>query len=170
MATWLPILAILLITGSFMWLKPSPRDQFLAKLRAKALTQGFRLGSLRVPDTSDYGRVKERFQMVTLYSLPLQLAAGPSCRFTVLRTSGEAGTYLPEGWAWDERQGLSETQYEQLHRVLTSLPASIQLISLSSGSISLNWDEKDPEMSFERMRAMLVDVAQVAQQELIAAS
>jgi len=108
--------------------------------------------------------------MVTLYSLPLQLAAGPSCRFTVLRTSGEAGTYLPEGWAWDERQGLSETQYEQLHRVLTSLPASIQLISLSSGSISLNWDEKDPEMSFERMRAMLVDVAQVAQQELIAAS
>ncbi|WP_320822559.1 hypothetical protein [Reinekea sp.] len=170
MVTWLPILAILFIIGSFMWLKPSPRDQFLAKLRSRALTQGFRLGSLRVPDTSDYGRVKARFQMVTLYTLPLQLAAGPSARFTVLRTTGEAGTYLPEGWAWDEREGLSETQYEQLHRVLTSLPVSIQLISLSSDSIGLNWDERDPDMSFERLKAILVDVAQVVQQALLAAT
>ncbi|WP_320825294.1 hypothetical protein [Reinekea sp.] len=170
MATWLPILAILLIAGSFMWLKPSPREQFLAKLRSNALAQGFRLSSLRVPDTSDYGRVKQRFQMVTLYLLPVQLSAGPSCRFSVLRTTGEAGTYLPDGWAWDEREGLTEHQYEQLHRILTSVPVCIQLLSLSSGSIGLNWDERDPEMSFERIKALLVEVARVAQQELIVAT
>jgi len=170
MSTWFPILAILLIVGSFMWLKPSPRDQFLAKLRSSALTHGFRLGSLRVPDTSAYGRVKQRFQIVTLYQIPLQLVVGPSCQFTFLRTTGEAGPYLPEGWAWDEREGLSESQYEQLNRVLTSLPAAIQLISLSSGSIGLNWDERDLEMSFERLKAVLLEVAQIAQQKLVTAT
>ena len=74
MAIWLPILAVLLLVGSFMWLKPSPRDQFLAKLRSRALAQGFSLGSLRVPDTSAHGRVNQRFQIVTLYQLPVQLS------------------------------------------------------------------------------------------------
>ena len=167
MAIWLPILAVLLLVGSFMRLKPSPRDQFLAKLRSRALAQGFSLGSLRVPDTSAHGRVNQRFQIVTLYQLPVQLSASSEGHFTVLRTTGEAGAYLPDGWAWDQRDGLNESQYQHLKNILTALPVSIQLISLSAGSIGLSWDESDPELSFERLKRVLTDIAQVAQQRLV---
>lgn len=170
MAIWLPILAVLLLVGSFMWLKPSPRDKYLAKLRSSALAQGFSLGSLRVPDTSANGRVNQRFQIVTLYQLPVQLSANSGGRFTVLRTTGEAGAYLPDGWIWDERDGLNESQYHHLKDILTALPLSVQVISLSSGSVGLSWDERDPELSFERLKWVLAEITLMAQQKLVGAA
>jgi hypothetical protein len=53
---------------------------------------------------------------------------------------------------------------------LTALPLSIQLISLSSGSIGLNWDERDPELNFERLKRVLAEVTQMAEQKLVGAA
>ncbi len=163
------ILPILIVAGAFLWLKPSPRDQFLAKLRSEALARGFRVTSLKVPDTSEFGRVNQKQQIVTLYQKGLRLVDGEVPEFIVLRTTGESGAYLPPGWTWDLRRHLSAEHYAYLAEFVTQLPDSISVVSLSKDAVSVCWDEKDAAVTFDNLTLWLKDVANGFKKELITA-
>jgi len=167
MAAVIAVLATFVVAGAFLWLKPSPRDQHLAKLRSDALIQGFRIASLRIPDTSEYGRVNNQYKIVTVYQVSTVLHEGTDLEFTVLRTTGESGAYLPTGWCWDRRTDLTEHHYQQIAEVLAKLPLSIDVISLSSDSIALSWDEKDPNLTFDELKKTLKHIADFTNQKLL---
>lgn len=153
------ILPVLVVVGAFMWLKPSPRDQRLAKLRADALINGFRITSLKVNDNSEQGRISGLKQIVTLYELSLVLVKENSSRFVVQRTTGESGAFLPEGWAWDDRQNLNDQHYQALAAILRGLPESIQLLALRSDTVGLSWNEADAGVSYDTLKEPLIDCA-----------
>jgi len=153
------MLPVLIVAGAFLWLKPSPRDQFLAKLRSGALQQGFKISSLKVPDLSEFGRVNNKYEIVTLYEKGLRLENGSLPQFTVVRTSGECGAYLPEGWAWDKRIHLNEAQYVLIADKLAKLPQSISVVCLMNESVAVSWDEKDPNITFEILNTELSKLA-----------
>lgn len=160
------ILPILVIAGAFMWLRPSKRDQALARLRSDALVRGFRIGSMKVPDLSEYGRTQQKKEIVTIYQkrlLALPHDDGPG--FTVLRTTGESGAYLPDGWAWHQRHLMTDSLYDVLASQLVKFPESVTLVSLSSDSIALSWDERDPQVSFEKLDAWLQELATAFQRQ-----
>jgi hypothetical protein len=159
MASLIAILSILLVAGAFMWIQPSKRDKQLAKLRSSALTQGFLIGSIKLPDTTEHGRVNDRFTIETIYQVSLQTEKQHEMEFTVLRTSGENGIYLPEGWAWNKRNHLSESIYTAIAEFLVTLPASVTAVMVSKASIGIVWDEKDPELSLEQLRVLLNSIA-----------
>lgn len=145
------IVPILIVAGAFMWLKPSKRDQHLAKLRADALASGLKISSLKIPDTTEYGRVKQLNRIVTLYEMPLRLDKQRLSRFTLIRTSADSGVFLPEGWAWHERNELSEADYDFLHSWLAQLPAGVEAVHLGADSVGLSWDEFDTDISFDHL-------------------
>jgi hypothetical protein len=161
------VLPILVVAGAFVWLRPSHREQHLAKLRSDALVEGMRIGSLIVPDTSEYGRVNEKSIIVTLYQRSLIYKEGELSSFTALRTTGESGIFLPEGWTWDGRTNISEKEHSSLSELVRSLPPSITALSLNSDSVSLSWDEKDPELSFDALKRHLSSIAQIFARDLI---
>jgi hypothetical protein len=161
------IVPILIVAGAFLWMRPSPRDQHLAKLRSQALVNGLRLGSLKVPDTSEFGRVNDVQTIITLYQISLVLIDGETCSFTVLRTSGEAGAYLPEGWQWIQRVHLDEKHYEALNGFLAALPTSVSAISLDAQHASLSWDESDESVTFEGIKGWLTEITIIFGRNLV---
>jgi len=161
------LLPILVVAGAFMWMQPSKRDQRLAKLRTGALSHGFRIGSIKVSDTSEHGRVNEKKEIVTVYQRSLVLSDNSASSFTVLRTTGESGIYLPEGWQWDDRKGLTESQYNSLNKYLESITLSINVVSLTNDMVSFSWDEVDQSITFDLLKRWLFDLAVVFDKEII---
>lgn len=153
------ILPILVVAGAFMWLKPSKREQELAKLRSNALVRGLRIGSLKVPDLSEYGRINQKQEIVTIYQKSLREPRDETSRFTVVRTTGESGAYLPDEWAWHQRHLLDEAQYGVLADWLRKLPESVTVVALARDSVALSWDERDPGVSFDTLEGWLDELA-----------
>lgn len=136
------IAAILTLAGAFMWMKPSPRDRHLSELRTAALGQGLKLHSLRLPDTSMEGRLAERRELRTLYRLPHVFDRDSGPCFTVLRTSGVASAFLPDGWVWADQHRPDEAERTRLHDFLAELPEAYDLIDARPDGVSLGWDER----------------------------
>ena len=153
------ILPILVVAGAFMWMQPSKRDQHLAKMRSEALVNGFRIDSLRVPDTSEFGRVNQKHQIVTLYQRSTEIESSSHLDVTIMRTSGEHGAYLPKGWMWDARSGVSESQTQQLAEFVLTLPESVTVLRIARDSIGVSWDEKDPGIDFKQLKEWLGVIA-----------
>ncbi|MDN3649396.1 hypothetical protein QWZ13_10780 [Reinekea marina] len=160
------IVSMLVVVGSFMWMRPSPRDQYLSKIRSKALMTGFRIGSMKVPDTSEEGRISEIKRIVTTYAKNLEVIKGRSLGYTVIRTSGEAGIYLPDGWQWHEREDMPQALMEQAALLVKPLPLSITLITVSDSQAALSWDEKDPQVTFDTLSQILSHAASLVNRKI----
>lgn len=146
------LLPVLVVVGAFTWMQPSKRDQQLAKMRSEALVAGFQISSLKVLDLTEHGRINKLKRIVTVYQKPLAAEKNDDpIRFTAVRTTGESGVYLPEGWAWELRENLTEADYRQLSILLNEMPDSVEVLNLDRTSVSISWDEKDSEISFSRL-------------------
>ena len=153
------ILAMLLVLGSFLWMRPSPRDQFLSKLRSQALMSGFRISSLKLPDMSESGRINHHQEIITIYVKTLAVVKQTSIPYTVMRTTGEAGIYLPGGWDWHNRRDLSEPLMKSIGHFVASLPISVSVVTVDQSQASISWDEKDPSINFQRLSTWLSTAA-----------
>lgn len=167
MGSLIVILPILVIAGAFMWLRPSKRDQELARLRSEALVRGFRLSSLKVPDMSEYGRIEHKKAIVTVYQKTLSVPKEDTPAFVAVRSTGESGIYLPDGWAWHERHQLTETHYQHISTLLSAFPASVSVVAMGRDYVALSWDERDPEVSFDHLEQWLVSLAQAFKRAVI---
>lgn len=140
-ANFFIVFAILTVAGAVMWLKPSARDRRLSQLRAAALAQGLKLYSLRVPDTSIEGRVGDKHELRTLYRLLHPFGKAQVSSFTVIRTSGVASAFLPEGWIWVDDKRAQDAKLEALVGFLNDLPAHYSVVDVQIDGVGLCWDE-----------------------------
>ena len=160
---WLIIaISIALVVGGMAWVRPSPRQSFLAKLRMQALQQGYKVAQIRVSDTTVLGRVNDESIAVIVYRLflseaqQLPLAQGG----LILRTSGESGIYLPDGWTWADKKPLSREFIEPLCAFIAALLPSVTGIELNDKSIGLIWNERadisEINAEFEKFKTALM--------------
>lgn len=137
------VFAILTVAGAFMWLKPSAHDRHLSQMRSAALSQGFKLFSLTVPDTTVEGRVGDKREVRTLYRRLHAFSKDQAPSFTVLRTSGVSSAFLPDGWIWADDKRASDSQMPALVAFLETLPDSVTLLDAQADGVGLSWDESD---------------------------
>lgn len=149
------ICAILILAGAFMWLKPSPRDRHLNTLRTAALTAGFKLDSIRIPDTSIEGRLAEKSSLITLYRLLHRFDKDRAPRFTVQRTTGVSSAFLPDGWKWADQHRPTEAVTQHLHEVLLTLPEAYLVLDAQPDGVGLVWDERGDASALPAIRETL---------------
>lgn len=90
-------LAMAVIVGALLWLRPSPREKRINTLHTAAFANGLKLRYESLPDMTADGRVREAKTAFTFFNREYQEKQGwPS--YTVIRTEGECSKYLPEGW------------------------------------------------------------------------
>lgn len=165
MAFLIAMASCLLVIGAFLWLKPSKRDQHLAHLRTRAITQGFLISSVKLPDTSEHGRVNQLHRIETLYRLSLEIdtdveqVAQQALRFTVQRTSGESGIYLPESWVWQERHNIDHSLYAIIAEYLAQLPEDISAVLVSQAFVGLVWSENTQRIDLPNILEQLQQLA-----------
>lgn len=147
--------SILVVAGAFMWLKPSPRDRHLNNLRTAALAAGFKLDSIRIPDTSIAGRLADKKSLITLYRLLHRFDKNKAPRFTLQRTTGVSSAFLPDGWKWADEHRPAEEVTQVLHDMLLTLPEAYLVVDAQPDGVGLVWDERSDASALPAIRETL---------------
>ena len=127
---------------------------------------GFRISSLKIPNTSELGRIDDSKEIVTIYLKNLTVVKHPPPHYTVIRTSGEAGIYLPDGWQWHERVGLSEELMNRIAGFVVTLPNSVSVVTVDKTQAAISWDEKDPLVTFQQLSNWLTAAAKLTNRNI----
>lgn len=155
------IAASLLMIGAFMWVKPSPRDKHLAMLRAQALKEGLKVHTIKLDDTSEFGRVEGKQLMLAVYCLPHLFEKNSGMAFTVLRTTGVGGAFLPDGWKWSNHRRAPDWAKAALCAYLESLPDSWLALEVRMNSVGAVWDERGSADELPRLKERLTQLIQL---------
>lgn len=131
------VLVIAMVVGPVMLMRPSKRDQYLAKLRASAREQGVQVSSSRLKDASGslcwfYWRPLENndenkkpaFEPIVLERKPYQHDLHVADFFEITK-----GKTVPAGF----------------DVILKGLPESVQGVELNRHAVGVHWSERGGE-------------------------
>lgn len=149
MAFVIVVLSIMMVYGTVMWVRPSAKDRRLADLRMQALQAGIKVQQGHIDDLSIDGRVNRASRPVFFYRMLKNNPDRPTV--TLLKTTGESGIYLPDGWAWEHDKRLPANGIQSITPFLVSLPESVFGVEMSPGYVGIAWDERDPSQ-FEQLK------------------
>ncbi|WP_346797722.1 preprotein translocase subunit YajC [Halomonas sp. Bachu 37] len=144
---WLIIVLILMfVAAPVMWLKPSPRQKRLVKLRRELGQQGVTI-KLEKPPLHEFKGTMPAYR----WRYPEQ-APGPD--FTLVRDSHASEaleTYLP-GWRWRVAplRPLPESAHPFFARLLERLPQDALIIESDPQALTLWWWESQNEERFQQ--------------------
>lgn len=148
-------LLVLSAIGSLLWTLPSKADRQRANMRTEAMQSGLSVMTLSVPDTTDRGRIDDKRRLITLYK---KRSAEPAAfqPFTLVRTEGEHGYGLPEGWVWEPpSHRLRGAALEQLLMCLQALPDWIDVLSVQSDGLAVSFNERQGAHQVGEVREFL---------------
>jgi len=154
------VLIMMSLLGSMMWVMPSPRQRFLAKLRQQASRLGFQVQIVRMIPPRAAGQVKPEVLAATAYRLPrYNLEKKHRENFTewqIFRQTAVANEGLPESWCWGAGERLlNEKQLEILNTLISELPTGVSSVESTPVHISRYWDEKGDETTLEHFKELL---------------
>lgn len=135
MGLWVAIFITLVVFGSILWVKPSPREKTLTQLRNSALAKGFNVRLLDAKLAANLFPWIENYRQFVLYEKTLPSAAKPkSHKAMVIRI-----TENPNAHELDEEnpiKGVLATKVD-----FTVLPKTVEALVISASGISIVWRE-----------------------------
>lgn len=162
MSVWLIIIgAILVMVGSFAWIKPSKRDVRLANWRRLAIEQGLQVKIMSFePDPKTTG-IHESIEGTRYRWIdPKKVQEQESVLWAISTHKGWYNQGLPENWYWvhpitPHNEPSKETITAACNAIeaLPLLANSTPLIQVNLGSRSIIWTEKN--QSFDATRLVL---------------
>lgn len=161
MAVIIAAVAILLVFGSVMWLKPSPAQQRQTRMRLLARELGLDVRLTNIPQTRRARVREERPEQGIVYRL-LQFGDNKNRLrrdYLWCRDSADAG------WEIEAADGLVPALRAQLEAVFSELPADARAVELTPNGPGVYWLERGGEESVRRMRELLARLQQILLQE-----
>lgn len=141
MAIFVTALALAVIIGAWLWLRPSTREKRVNQLQTQAFAHGLKLRYETLPDMSIEGRIRQDKRAFTFFNRQFKDKQGWPA-YTVLRTTGDSSKYLPDGWFLQHGEQLSRADMdERLHSKLAALPAPVIAVTQWSFGYGLAIDE-----------------------------
>lgn len=140
------VFIVLSLLGSVMWVMPTRRERFQAKLRLKARTEGFQVQLVHLEGPREQGEMEPTTQNVPAYRLMrLGLRKEEAAEITpwqVFKANALANEGLPAGWSWKrgERQ-LEDRALARLSLVIEQMPEDIVAIESTPVQVSAYWRE-----------------------------
>ncbi|MCC5888104.1 MAG: hypothetical protein JJT88_16845 [Gammaproteobacteria bacterium] len=184
---------IALVVGPLMWLRPTPRDRQLERLRGHARKRGLNISIREIPDpdprpqdrVSSGGKVLQPSLNVALYQLPLRLPGrvegrhAPDWEVIRLRhdvrsdVEDEVSAGLLSGWRFS-RPGLPliEGVVGRLSELLAGAPRGTAKVEGDASTVGLYWHERGAEAEvdaiadlLEALRLLQIEVSEAAARE-----
>lgn len=146
--SWLIIVFIVLsLIGSIAWVKPTPRQKFLAKLRLDARALGFNCRLVHITSPRPKGELEGQKQSIMAYRL-FRESQGfeqqeEGFAWSIFSIESLATEGLPEGWSWNKGEGkLPAVSLSALTAVIEALPEGVASLDATSGYVTAYWNEK----------------------------
>ncbi|SDK23273.1 hypothetical protein [Microbulbifer yueqingensis] len=148
MGSWLPLLIILLavalVIGPVMWLKPSGRDRRLASLRQRAAAAGMIVQMSALPESRGEGtaavyiaRWEDPRRLLTGWVLELQRMAHD------MHFSGR--------WDWRNDRSAPEKAWQLLREMLAALPDDALGIHATQAGLGVQWREQTGDRGMDML-------------------
>jgi len=150
------VLAILAVLSPLMWLRPSPGQVRISRLRQRASQLGLRVQLVPAADAAE----DDRRPSAVRYLMPLTTATGadPVAGDWVLLRSERRGRPSDwPGWRWLRGEAPVATG-AVLARAVTSLPNDVQAISRDQQGLSVYWLEKGAAEDLELIYCELSNI------------
>jgi len=169
-------MTIALVVGPLLWLRPTPRDRQLERLRGHARKRGLNVGIRDIPDpdprpedrVSSGGKALDPTLNVALYQLPLRLPGSVETRhvpeWEVVRlqhdvrseVEDEGSAGLLPGWRFS-RPGLPlvEAVVGRLSEALSHAPRGTAKVDGDASAIGLYWHERGSESEVDAIADLL---------------
>ena len=137
-------LLLLSALGSLLWASPSKTERRHAEMRALAMQKGLSLTTLNIADTSERGRIESRRRLVTGYKLRTRGQFRPRLpELTIVRTEGESGYGLPDGWVWhDAAFRLRGAEQQRLLDCIEGLPDWVECLAVLPDGLAIGFEER----------------------------
>ena len=163
MSAWLPliiiILAVTLVVGPVMWLKPSGRDRQLAGLRQRAAKAGMSVQMQSLPPALGEGTAAVYIQR---WRDPRRLQTG--WILELQRMSHEL--HFAGRWDWRKSRSAPEAAWEPLRELLAQLPEDACAVVASQGGLGVQWRENTGERGMTALEHSLPEFAPIIEEAI----
>lgn len=152
--SWLTIIILIIVVsmmiGPIMWLKPSKREQTLARLRAKAQQAGLMVSI-----------VQHKGDNLACYRKSWQSKSDGSKRLKLIfqsrfaRKDYEHGMHIAGVWSQEGDQTLPEGLKPQLEAFAKQLPDSVVAFEINTIGLGAVWKEFGGEATLDQLSELL---------------
>lgn len=152
MAWWVIVLLLVAAFGPVLWIMPSPRDRFLAKLRTGARTRGLLVELTQLPDlaappearVSAGGKRREPTIACSAYRLPLPRSVKHApCWRALAQPALDSPPDSPlEGWTLDDDPDADPQYWDHVRALVGSVPVQMLAIETGRSQVSVYWRER----------------------------
>lgn len=157
------ILIMMSFIGSMMWMMPSPRERFQAKLRLHARSLGYHVQLVRLTAPRASGEMEPEEITVPAYRLARsnldRKESEALVPWQVHRVSSIASDGLPDGWSWARGEhALAADQLAQIADVLAALPEDAVALESTPVQVSVFWHENGTMETLDLLKAQLQQI------------
>lgn len=162
---WVIIIGVMLsLLGSLMWVMPTPKQKYQARLRLKARELGLNVSLARLELPRARGEMEAETVSVPAYrQLRMDIERKDAERLLVwqaAKVDAIASDGLLDGWSWVHGEGvLDEAQLACVNELLENVPEGIVSLECNPVHVTAYWNEKGDEAGLLEVQALLEKLA-----------
>lgn len=152
---------ILVVVGSVVWVRPSPRDKKLAAWRRDALVAGLKVKLEGFKADPKQSGIREDITGTSYQLFNSEPSKKDSLVWAVVKDPGWLQDHLPEGWSWYKAQ-VEEQLIEQVVEQIKKAPLEIIGIERTPYMSRIVWKEVGKNFDPETLKQFLKEVQAIA--------
>ncbi|WP_283786590.1 hypothetical protein QNI23_009085 [Bermanella sp. WJH001] len=154
MGIWIAMAFIALaIVGSVMWIRPSPRDQKLAKWRREALMAGMKVRLQTLKAEPKNSGIRDDVPGVTYEWFNPEPNKTDKVTWAIVKTDAWLQEGLPQGWSWYGKE--MPVDLEKIKQIVETLPVEVNAIERTPVSSRVIWNENGKEFDAVKLKEYL---------------
>lgn len=154
MGVWIAMVFIALaIVGSVMWIRPSPRDQKLAKWRRDAIMAGMKVRLQTLKAEPKNSGIRDDVDGVTYEWFNPEPNKTDKTTWAIVKMDGWLQEGLPQGWSWYGKE--MSVDLEKIKHIVEGLPIEVNAIERTPISSRVIWNENGKEFDAVKLKEYL---------------
>ena len=157
MTVWVVILlVVMMVVGSVVWVRPSPRDKRLALWRRDAIMSGLKVKLEGLAAEPKESGIRDDVEGVSYILFKTKPTKGDEKKWSVVKAEGWMQSGLPEQWSWyrQEDQSLAET----ISLLIKNAPLPILAIERTPYLSRVIWKENAEHFDSQKLKDFLLQV------------
>lgn len=157
MTVWVVIaFIVLVVVGSVVWIRPSPRDQKLALWRRDAIMAGLKVRMQTLKAEPKQSGIRDEVEGVSYEWYVPKVDKQDQFTWAVVKTNGWLTDGLPEGWSWyesDPEKG--EAFNKAVSQLIDECPVEVNALERTPRSSRIMWSENGKEFDAPSLKRFL---------------
>jgi len=145
------VIALALILGPVMMLRPNAAQKYKEGLRRLARAEGVHYSIRNIPRQADE---QEQPAGVPVYFFP-PLKTQTSPGWMLVRTHYEHDLHFLGWWNWQGEERPTDAELEVLREHLPTLPESVRAVSSAGQGVTVYWEEQGGEPVLQQVLSLL---------------